>query len=71
MYSLASPHYGGVLIGKLINNDEVVSVTKVNPAEYAYLAFEKGKTDTHVKLFRWNSIESMTPLCEAKTVMVK
>ncbi len=68
---LNSPHYGGVLIGKLINNGEVVSVTKANPAEYTHIEFEKGKTGTHVKLFWWESLSSMIPLCESKTVTVE
>ncbi len=67
---LNSPHYGGVLIGKLINNGEVVSVAKTNPSEYATLEFEKGKTGTHVTLFWWENYKNMIPLCEAKTVII-
>ena len=65
------PGYGGVVIGKLINNGEVVSVTKSNPSDYAPLSFEKGKLGTQVKLFWWKSSDSMLPLCEAKTVSVE
>ena len=65
------PSNGGVVIAKLINNDEVVSVTKSNPAESTPLEFEEGKTGTLVKIFWWESIESMIPLCEAKTVTVE
>ncbi len=68
---LNSPHYGGVLIGKLIQDGEVVSVTKANPAEYTPLEFEQGKKGTVVKLFWWESLDSMIPLCEAKAVTVK
>ena len=68
---LNSPHYGGVLIGKLINNGEVVSVAKTNPSEYTTLEFEKGKTGSMVKIFWWESYNSMTPHCEAKTVTVE
>lgn len=68
---LNSPHYGGILIGKLINNGEVVSVTKANPSENTTLEFEKGKTGNMVKIFWWKSYESMIPLCEAKTIPVE
>ena len=68
---LNSPHYGGVLIGKLINNGEVVSVAKTNPSEYTTLEFEKVKTGSMVKIFWWESYESMTPISEAKAAKVE
>lgn len=65
------PSNGGIVIAKLINNGEVVSTAKANPAEYTPLEFEKGKTGTQVKLFWWKSLDSTIPLCEAKTATVK
>lgn len=65
------PGNGGVVIAKLIKDGEVVSVTKANPSEYAALEFEKGRAGTQVKLFWWENLESMIPLCEAKTVAVE
>lgn len=66
--ALSDASYGGVVLGKLINNGEVIDIARANPSETAYLEFEKGKTGNLVKIFWWESTESMIPLCESKTV---
>ena len=59
----------GAIFGILINNGEVVSHAEAG--EENQLTFEEGKTGTVVKIFWWESLQSMRPLCEAKTITIK